>query len=116
MSLTTFWIDQKESKVFHWNEQGFSVQTHKVPDLEKPIARLNFYRTLQSSLGKSNKILILGPGIGKHNLESYLIVNYPEDAEKIIGCETLIGSNPKAIIEYAKRFLNLMELAPSFGN
>jgi hypothetical protein len=116
MSLTTYWIDQKEAKIFHWNEQGFSVDTFKVPDLEKHIVRLNFYRTLQNHLGKSNKILILGPGIGKHHFQSFLIINYAEDAEKIIGCETLIGSNSKSIIEYAKRFFRLMELAPSFGN
>jgi stalled ribosome rescue protein Dom34 len=108
METTTIWIDSSNCRIFKLSPNGL-IHHHLKQENQDPISRISYYRKILEKIENSNPILIVGPGIYKHRFQSHLIIQHPETAKKVIGCEHMSGKAPSEIALYARRFFKLME-------
>lgn len=93
-NVSVLWLDRQHAQLFNFGELGFQEarkfkahhtehHTHARDAFDTQREESAFFRDLAKALEGSDKVLILGPGMAKHHLRSYLMEQWPMVARRI---------------------------------
>ncbi len=114
MSISIVWIDREHAKLFqlsnekmerkHLESRHQDHHTHRLDNLDQNDYGQAFFSQVVAELADPLKILILGPGVGKHHFQNYLTEHWPLFAKRVVGCEAVDHPTDPQIAALAKKF------------
>lgn len=125
MSVSVVWIDREHAKIFQISQEKMERKTirskhvehhtHSIEDLDRMRFERVFFSDVAKSIEDASSILILGPGLAKHQFQTHLIEHHPLLAKRIAGCETVDHPTDAQIAAMAQSFFNLQSAAAASG-
>jgi stalled ribosome rescue protein Dom34 len=103
------WIDHKQAKVFHVEEERFDEALIHAPNNQvhrDTAAAHHFYHQVAEALASSGEILVVGPGSAKLELVKHVAKHDHKIADKIIGVETVDHPTDKQLIAYVRKYFH----------
>ena len=117
MSVAVVWIDQLHAKLFqitpekmerkHLDSRYLDHHTHSLDRLDVERQNAKFFGRVADELTAATQVLILGPGVGKHQFQNHLFEHYPLVAKRVAGCETVDHPSDGQIAALARQFFKL---------
>ena len=97
--VSVLWLDRLHAQLYLFTDLGFQEakkfashhtdhHTHARDSFDAQREENSFFRELAKALEGSDKVMILGPGMAKHHLRTYLMEQWPMVARRIDRVET----------------------------
>lgn len=103
------WIDHKQAKVFHVEEERFDEALIHAPNghvhRDAPTAE-RYYHQVAEALTKAGEILVLGPGSAKLELIKHIHKHHHALVDKIIGVETVDHPTDRQIVAFIRKYFH----------
>jgi stalled ribosome rescue protein Dom34 len=116
MALLAIWVDSKHAKLFRFTSKAQvhknfeahapSHHTHEEDQIEKLKHENHFFKDLMPELVGADEVLIVGPGMAKDHLLTFIKEHHREAAARVKGCETVDHPTDAQIIALARKFFS----------
>ena len=120
MSLIAIWIDHKKADIFKFTTKGIKKEeilckfpdhhTHRIDTCEEQRHEKHIFNAIVPKLADAEEILILGPGLTKNHLQTYL-QKITSLKHKVVGCEITDHPTENQLLSLASRFFNTERLS-----
>ena len=120
MTDFVIWMDSEKAQIFSLNPEGIEKthlekhamdhHTHKKKDNHSDPNTDHFFKDLSTKIATAEKVLLLGPGLGKNHFRSYLEKHSPGLAKKIIGVESVDHPTENQIMAKSREFFKTYNL------
>lgn len=120
-SVSVVWIDREQAKVFQISQEKMERKsirakhvehhTHSIEEIDRARFARAFFTEVAKDLEGASSILILGPGLAKHQFQTHLVEHHPMLAKRIAGCETVDHPTDAQIAAMAQTFFKLQTAA-----
>lgn len=103
------WIDHKQAKVFHVDEQRFDESLIHAPNNHvhrDAVAADHFFRKVAEAIASAGEILVVGPGSAKLELIKHVQKHHHGLADKIVGVETVDHPSDKQLVAFIRKYFH----------
>lgn len=129
MTVSILWIDLKQAKLFLFSEERMKRESFQASHFDSTLEEsqdgqwshmehlsrvgdqqvgafelfrlFKFFKQVSVSLQSEKKVLILGPGVARHQFYQYLKEKEPEISKRVQTCEDLDDPSDEKIAAYA---------------
>lgn len=114
MTMSVIWLDLENAKLFHFSEDRMERSSLKATHIDHHTHRrenderdcVSMYDELAARLVKTQRILILGPGVAKDHFFNRMKDRFPDVAKRVVGCESSDHPTDNQIAAYAIQYFN----------
>lgn len=114
MSAFVLWIDHERANAFALTDGGIhktSVEahrhdhhTHQETSSDREDRAHKMYGEAAKLLDNAEQVLVVGPGLAKHQFSNYLAEHFPRLFRKVAGCETMDHPTDPQIRAFAEKY------------
>lgn len=110
--VTVVWIDLEHARLFYFTEEKMEREVFRAHRIEHHTHRIEgderddvkMYDDIAQKLMKSERVLILGPGVARTHFFNRIKEKYPLIAKRVVACEASDHPTDHQIAAYALQY------------